>query len=206
MRRGTMVFAALVVIVAFGAARSVAIACGFDGALGANFSALHPGSLAVAFAVRDAVAKGLLDRAAIAPIERGPKGYWRAASRVQGLQRLMSAARPAGGAGASVSLLFIESQLWSRLTPQPDGYQTDLHMSGPTSGDVVIVTNETVLASVLAGALKARLALDLGLIVVDGDRRAAETVAKAIADLDRTPLAAMAPTPVRPVPFVGRRQ
>jgi hypothetical protein len=207
MRRRTMKMAALLALSVVGAVETRAIACGFDGALGANFSALHPKSLVVAFAVRDAVTKGRVDRAAIAPLAPGPNGYWRAASRIRAFQRRMSASAADRGKAAGVSVLFVESQLWSRLTPQADGYRADLHMQGPMSGDVVIVTNETVLAAMLDGTLKARDALDLGVVVVDGEQVAVEAVKKAMAaELDRTPTAAaMSNAPATSAPLAGRK-
>jgi hypothetical protein len=143
-------------------------ACGFDGVMGASLSAQHPKSLAVAFAVRDAVESGALDKAALAPIERGPRGYWRAAAHVQELQRRLADVETRGAA-PSFAVLFIESQLWSRLKPTATGFDLELHAAGAEPQDVVIVTNETVLASLLDGSLSAQAALDRGLAAVDGE-------------------------------------
>lgn len=204
MRRRTILIAALAALSSLGGPHSRAIACGFDGALGANFGASHPKSLTVAFAVRDAVVKGRVDSAAIAPLVPGPGGYWRAASRVRSFQRLMSPSA-AQGRAVGVSILFVESQLWSRLTPKPDGYQADLHMQGPAPGDVVIVTNETVLASMLSGVLKAQEALELGIVVLEGEKVAVESIKNAmIAELAHAPAAAMAVRPAGSTPFAAR--
>ena len=127
-------------------------ACGFDGLMGASLSAQHPKSLGVAFAVRDAVAGGVVDAAAIAPIEPGPKGYWRAAGHVQTFLRRIVSVKDRGTL-PSLSLLFIESQFWSSLKATTHGFDLELHTAGPEAQDVVIVTNETVLSALIDGSL-----------------------------------------------------
>jgi hypothetical protein len=180
-------------------------ACGFDGALGAGLSALHPKSISVAIAVRDAAGKGALDPAAILPIERGPKGYWRAAGHIRDFQRRLSTEGAPSGERAFISLLFVESALWSRLAPTSEGYEVALHTAGPTPGDVVIVTNEAVLASIVDGSLSVRRALDLGVMAIDGEPAAAEAVRRAIlADMSRAPATSEPARAVRAIPFVGR--
>jgi hypothetical protein len=82
------------------------------------------------------------------------------------LQKALSAAQ--GAERAPVSVLFIDSGLWARLTPVADGYAMDVHTEGAKSGDVVIVTNEPVLTAVLAKKLTVADALDRGLIALDG--------------------------------------
>ena len=72
---GAMTSAALLLLVS-GAAAPPANACGFDGILGDGFSAEHPKSIAVAFAISDAVTAGIVDKAALAPIVPGSQGYW----------------------------------------------------------------------------------------------------------------------------------
>jgi hypothetical protein len=195
---------ALAFLVAAGSASSEAGACGFDGVLGASFGFQHPKSLAVAFAIRDAVDAGAVEAAATAPIEPGPKGYWRAASRVQNFSRRMAAAKGAGDL-PDVSLLFVESQLWSRLKSVTSGVSIDLHADGPATKDVVIVTNETVLASVLAGALSPRAAIDLGVIAFDGDKAAAEVVRSAFIERMSRPDTEPSGRSVATIPFVRRR-
>lgn len=66
-----------------GMATSPSIACGFDGILGDGFSAEHPRSIAVAFAISDAVAAGIVDKTAVTPIVPGSSGYWRAVGRIR---------------------------------------------------------------------------------------------------------------------------
>lgn len=180
------------------------MACGFDGRLGDGFSAMHPKSLAVAFALSDAVASGVVSRAAIAPIEPGPKGYWRAAGRIQSLERRLAATPETLILAPKISVLFIDSQLWSRLAASAGGYDIEMHVAGPAPGDVVVVTNETVLASVLDGALAPQAALDLGVIAIDAEQSVAKAVRKALfsATASTTEKTAAA----KPIPFVRRKR
>lgn len=176
------------------------LACGFDGPLGAGFGAMHPKSLAVAFAISDAVASGAVDRAASAPIEPGPKGYWRAAGHIESLERRLAVTPKTLILAPRISILFIESQLWSRLVAGGQGYEVQMHVAGPTPGDLVIVTNETVLASVLDGALAPRAALDLGVIAVDAAPPAADAIRAALLSGVSSKT-----TAAKAIPFVGRK-
>lgn len=151
-----------------GMAPPPSIACGFDGILGDGFSAEHPRSIAVALAISDAVAAGIVDKAAVAPIVPGSSGYWRAVGRIGTFHRLLAAARSGDAGAPAISLLFIDSKLWARITPGPQGYALQVHAPGAHPGDVVIVTSEAILAAVLDGTMAAQRALDLGLIAIDG--------------------------------------
>jgi hypothetical protein len=179
-----------------------AFACGFDGMLGDSFSAQHRKSLGVAMSVADAVESGALSREAIAPIEPGQKGYWRAMARVQRFSNLMSAAGGDSARLPAVSILLIDSGLWTRLRPGASGYEIEAHAKEPAAGDVVVVTNETVLASLDDGRLTPLRALDLGLVAVDGDEGPAKSVqSELIARIDASNDAGAA----RIAPAWGRR-
>ncbi|MGD9544039.1 MAG: hypothetical protein AB7F41_02115 [Methylocystis sp.] len=183
------------------ASPSAGFACGFDGALGAGFSAMHPKSLAVAFAISDAVASGVVGRAAAAPIEPGPKGYWRAAGHIQSFERRLAATPATLAQAPRISILFIESRLWSRLVASGQGYDVQMHVAGPTPGDVVIVTNETVLAAALDGALAPRAAFDLGVIAVDAEPPAADAIRAALLSAVSSKTSAA----VKAIPFFRRK-
>jgi len=158
---------------ALAAAPAPATACAFDngapGIFGDDFKAVHPKSSVVYFAIMDAIEQGVLDRAAFEAIVPGPAGYWRAAGRIAGVHRLMSAAaaRVAQPQGA-ISLVFIESNLWARLTPTAQGFDLVLHTPAAGEGDAVVLTSESGLAAVLDGRLPVKLALERGLIAIDG--------------------------------------
>ena len=160
--------------------------CGFDGPLGNNFSAMHPKSIGVALAVRDAVVAGVIEPAAD-PAVAGRAGYWRAVGHLTALQRALSSApteRP-----MPVSVLFIDSGLWSRLTPAMNGFAMDVHTDGAKESDVVVVTSEPVLTAILDKRLPVADALERGLLTVEGDP----------ADAMRRLIAKALDTPARPV-------
>ena len=151
-----------------------AAACAFDsgapGIFGSTFEAVHPKSSVVYFAIMDAIEQGVLDRAAFEAIAPGPAGYWRAAGRIANVHRLLSAT-VAGltPPPRAISLVFIESNLWARLTPAAQGFDLALHTPAAGAGDAVVLTSEGAIAAVLDGRLPVRLALERGLIAIDGD-------------------------------------
>lgn len=146
--------------------------CGFHGLLPDGFGASHPRSLDVAFAVRDAVAAGVMDESAVASRLSGPAGYARANLRMGALRRRLAAADRAAAAPA-VSVLLVDSNLWTRLVPGARGYEMSAHAPGPTEGDAIVVTHEAVLAAVLGRRLASDVAFDRGLLIVDGQPSAA---------------------------------
>jgi len=158
---------------------SGAMACGFDGLLGDQFSAQHPKSLLVAMAISDAVAKGFIDRGAVAPVAPGQQGYWRAMARLERFAALL--ARKSDPVRLpNVSILLIDSRLWTRLSRGAAHYGMEAHLSGPATGDVVIVTNEFILAALNEGTLTPRRAFDLGIVAVDGDKVLVSVIQEAI--------------------------
>ena len=169
--------------------------CGFDSPLGNTFTPMHPKSLGVAFAVRDAVTSGTIEAAAD-PASAGQAGYWRAVGHLTALQRALSAAHAEGG--ATVSVLFIDSGLWARLTPAANGFAMDVHTDGAKDGDGVIVTSEPVLTAILDKRLPVAEALARGLIAVDGEAATAEAMRHLIATaLTEPAVSARSPQDVR---------
>jgi hypothetical protein len=154
---------------------SPATACAFDngspGIFGDKFEAVHPKSSVVYFAIMDAIEQGVLDRSAFEAIAPGPAGYWRAAARIAGVHRLLSTAAAAKLAKPqrAISLVLIESNLWARLTPAAQGFDLALHTPAAGDGDAVVLTSEGGLAAVLDGKLPIKVALERGLIAIDGN-------------------------------------
>jgi hypothetical protein len=157
-------------------------ACAFDGGasadlFGGGFEARTPQSSAVYFAIIDAVEQGVIERSAFPPIVPGPEGYWRAVSRLNSIaQRLSAGAKSSTQPGPAISLVFIESDLWARLEPGPHGFAVTPHISGAREGDAVVVTSEGAIGAVLDGRLPAKVALDRGLIAINGKPAAGETL------------------------------
>lgn len=145
-----------------------AAACGSDFVLGDEVGAAHPASISVAFAMLDARSAGTLAPAAGAEPTDARVSADAAAHMLE--QRLASvrARMPA------VSLLLVESRLWTRYTPsgKRTGAAEDVHAghdAGPVDGDVVVVTGEAVLRGLLAGRIAWQQAVDSGLVVLAGD-------------------------------------
>jgi hypothetical protein len=128
-------------------------ACGFHGALGDGFSAMHPRSLDVAFAVRDAADAKLVDPALLDPQKAGPLGYLRATARARDFWLRLGE--------APTALLFVESGLWTRFVKGAP----EFHAAGAQAGDVVIVTSEAVIAEILADRMSIPQAAESGLLV-----------------------------------------
>ena len=151
-----------------GALSSPASACGFDGILDGNFSALHPRSMTVAFAIREAVDLGFVDRSAVDPVVPGSAGYWRAVSHLDEFAGRLSSAPSQNGKATTISILLIDSNLWARLTPSSKGYDVRAHTNGAHDEGVVIITNESILNSILNGRLSIEVALEHSLLMIDG--------------------------------------
>jgi hypothetical protein len=143
-----------------------AVACGFDSPLGNTFTPMHPKSIGVALAVRDAIVAGVIEPATD-PAVAGRAGYWRAVGHLTTLQRALSSAR--AESRISVSVLFIDSGLWARLTSAPNGFAMDVHTDGAKDGDLVVVTGEPVLAAILDNRLSVAAALERGVMALDGE-------------------------------------
>jgi hypothetical protein len=167
--RSPRVVGALLVAALHVAGQQQLKACGFDAPLGNSFSAMHPRSIAVAFAIRDAVDDKMVAKSVLDPIVPGAAGYWRAVRHLIRLQgRLSEANESALAKSISISVLFIDSNLWSRFNPSQQGWGVQVHTTGAQPRDVVMVTSESILASVLDGRLPIEAALDRGLIAIDG--------------------------------------
>ena len=146
--------------------------CGSDDLLGDGFGTSHAQSLTVAFAVSDAIDAGVMDKSALS----GQVGYERAVLRLGAFHRRLSATTAKVGARGSISVLLVDSRLWSRLSADARGYAIATHTAGPQAGDVVVVTHEAVLAALVSGKLSIATALDRGLLVVDGESTAVDSV------------------------------
>lgn len=135
-----------------------ALPCGFHSATGldsASWGPLHPKSLDVAIAVREAGDRKLVDPALLDVKAAGPLGYARATRRLRDFSLTLDE-RP-------TAVLFVESGLWSRLEKgvvQP-------HVRGALPGDVVVVTSEAVVAALLDRRLSLPQAIEKGLIIVE---------------------------------------
>jgi hypothetical protein len=173
MKNRTHVLAVIVLTSAFALASEVH-ACGFDGLMDGNFKALNPTSIKVAVAIRKAITSGELDASAAAPITPGAVGYWRAVKHIEAFKSLIVSGHPSPI--GPISVLLIDSDLWSRISPGPNGLVVDVHTVGPRDGDVVIVTSEPIIAAVLEGRTELQWALKHEVIAIDGPSDDAKAV------------------------------
>lgn len=143
----------------------VSIGCGFHGQL-PDLAAAHPRSLGVAFAVRDA-----FDASVLQPLPPAPPalGLVRATRLLHQFSPLLPSAVGADvGAGAqTVTVLLVESGLWTRYAISADGVRVEPHVDGPRAGEHVLVTSEAALQAMVAGQLDTARAQALGLLVAD---------------------------------------
>jgi hypothetical protein len=141
-------------------------ACGYDGLIG-ELSAAHPGSLSVAFALHDALARDELKALAPMPPLFGLMRANRMANDFGEQVKQMT-----GGVGSSASVLLIESGLWTRFTFRAGGVVVEPHVAGPKDGEAVIITSEAALNAILDGRLSIEQGLEKGLLKVIAPQRA----------------------------------
>ena len=113
---------------------------------------MHPRSIDVALAVREAADRKLIDPALLDARAAGPLGYARATKRLRDFGLTLN--------GKPTVVLFVESGLWTRFA----GGAAELHATGPQPGDAVIVTSEAVVAAILDGRMSAGEAAQRGLL------------------------------------------
>jgi hypothetical protein len=193
-----------------GAAVPPTLACGFHGGLDGSFSAMHPRSLGVAFAIRDAIEGQVIPNSVHEPILPGAPGYWRAVGRLNSLTALLSAAgadQSTAAPAPAISVLFIDSGLWSRIESGPGGLRLEAHTNGAQPGDMVIVTSEAVLAEVLAQRFSIEAALSRAVITIDGEGAGVQSVrALLIKGLNPSSLSALRDAPRPTVRFFGPKR
>lgn len=176
----TKTLAGLAVTAALLAIPAAGVACGFHGGLGDGFSAMHPKSMTVAFAISDAVDAKLLDRRIVAPKLVDMLGLHRATQRLERLRAELQSKAP-DTAVPVFSLLLIESGLWSRYTADGGALRLVVHTEAPPAGEAVVVTGDAVLAAIVTGRLTVDDALRRGLIAVDGPQALAQALTAALA-------------------------
>ncbi len=140
-------------------------ACGYHGGLNNSFAVLHPRSIDVALALRDAAKAGILELNAGAQKTGGDLFDY--GHVVQRIQRFGSALALAGGESvSSFSMLLVDSGLWSRFRSLPEGVVFEIRTEGTHAGDTAVITGSAVLAALEAGTLSLDEAMERGLLVI----------------------------------------
>jgi hypothetical protein len=68
----------------------------------------------------------------------------------------------------AVAVVLMGPMLWSRIEPQNGGTQVRTHVSGPVTGDVVLVTDTPALEALVGAGMGFEQALELGLVRLYG--------------------------------------
>ena len=172
MRRYQVVGAIVgVVLGCCGSPVSSSSACGYHGTLGNGFSALHPASLSVAIALREAI-----DRGALKELKPVPSlaAFAQAGRRIEHVRRALAGAMYIGYAAPPIALLLVEPGLWTRYLVDAM-LSVQMHAPGPSAGDVVVVTGEAVLQALIDRSVSVDRALADGLLVIAEHSDAAAT-------------------------------
>lgn len=169
-------------------------ACGFHDPASAGVEMLnwvYPDALHVRTAVWTAQASGLLPRREPLPAADPQSTTFRfeQSIRLRDAQARLGELRDrvdsglAGQPMPAFAMLMIGPMLWTRFDSTSGSVNMVLHATGPVGDDVVIVTDEAVVAALTEGRITAREARAQGLVKAYGTR---ESVERLSALLDRS--------------------
>lgn len=148
-------------------------ACGFENPSAADLERgllnwTFPNALYVTTAVWQAENSGILPPRT----SKGGKGltaYHRTATALEELALRISQNGGATADAPPLSIVLIETVLWTHLDHGPQGYTANVHRDGPAPGDVVIVTEGSVIEALVDARVTAKAAEDAGLLRYYGD-------------------------------------
>jgi hypothetical protein len=184
------------------------LACAFDGVFDGSLGFVHPRSIEVALAIRNAVDDGLLAPTALAPLPQGASGLWQASEQLKRFGRKCASVSGRGQGALDIALLLSQAALWTRYGVTPNGCETLVHAKGPEPLDTVVVTDLAVLAALNDADLAMDAALARGLVIIDAIGATGEKTQALLADVfcktaastadtlaDRSPWGAVASRP-----------
>lgn len=119
--------------------------------------------------VRTAVWQG--EQAGILPVRAPVADLFAYHKAVANLQHLRMAVQDGAAENPTpaFSLVFIDTMLWSRIAPREGSVEVQIHRDGPEPDDLVVVSEETVIAAIVTGKMQAKDAVEWGLIRLYGD-------------------------------------
>jgi hypothetical protein len=172
LQRGLAAFAVAL------AASGAAWPCGFDDPNSATvqrgmMNLAFPKSAYVRTAIWQAQLAGELPRDKLAargdltPQAIGTLRLIRATGLLQTLAKRLGAT-PDGADHPSVALVLLGPMLWSRFEPAGGGVQARVHVTGPETGDVVMVTDTPAIEAIVEGGLSFEQAIEHGLVRLYG--------------------------------------
>jgi hypothetical protein len=161
-------------------------ACGYHDPASINLGALnmaYPDALHVRTAVWMAQRDGELPPREPAPDGNPQTATIHAMMRLGRTVAMLGALRdriapPKGGRPTpSFSLILIGPMLWARFAPASAELALQAHADGPAEGDVIVVSDEPVIAALAEERITPQEARRLGLVRLYGDRASVEAVA-----------------------------
>jgi hypothetical protein len=156
----------------------------------------YPNALYVISAVWRAQQEDLIERDNRPPAVKALLGYRGAVGKLETLRTRLERGLTASEIPA-FSLMLVGPVLWSRYAQSDDVLTMVSHLQGPESGDLVVVTDEPVIAALNDGRLTLKDAGELGLIRYYGP---AERVQALTLWLDGQPLSSDAKAQGRHLP------
>jgi hypothetical protein len=180
MRHKGWIRGAAAVLLALGAGS--ALSCGFEDPSNVGFQRgvlnfAFPRALWVSTAVWQAQEAGLLERDASLAGNRALLGFRRASDALSALARELDGLDEPLPA---FTLVMIGPVLWTRFASEGDALRARPHVKGPSTGDVVVVSDEPVVLALARGRIAGSTALDQGLIRLYGDKAQMAALEKAL--------------------------
>ena len=150
------------------AGSSNALSCGFDdpnsiSSARGMLNWMYPHALYVGTAVWNAEQQGTIARDERPAAAEKLFGYYYAVQRLGTFRDRLSAALDGGTAPAFTMVLF-GSMLWTHFETTGDTLNMTPHVDGPSKGDVVVVTDEPVIAALINGRITPQAAHERGLM------------------------------------------
>ena len=145
-----------------------AVSCGFENPNSVSaqrglLNLAYPNALYVISAVWRAQQEDLIERDNRPPAVKALLGYRGAVGKLETLRTRLERGLTASEIPA-FSLMLVGPVLWSRYAQSDDVLTMASHLQGPESGDLVVVTDEPVIAALNDGRLTLKDAGELGLI------------------------------------------
>lgn len=138
-------------------------ACGYHGMIGDSFSAIYPGSIDVAIALRSALDRNQLKAAPAVPPLLG---------LTRSTRWLENFGRWAGQHAVTApdfAVLLVEPGLWTRYRKQGSGLAMESHVATPATGEVVLITGEPALQALVERWLTLADAIRTGVVRFEGE-------------------------------------
>jgi hypothetical protein len=161
---------------------SPALACGFEDPNNVAFQRgvlnfAFPKALYVQTAVWQAQQAGLLEREQSLAGNRALLGFRRASDALSNVARQLERGQHAV---PPFTLVMIGPVLWTRFAEGSEGLTATPHVKGPSSGDVVLVSDEPVILALASGRMDGNMALEQGLIRIYGEPQKAAALEDAL--------------------------